>query len=69
MMDKPGVFKMMMGAIIFFVGVIITYGTYAGGGNTVIIAYGAIIVGLVELIFGALQYKIFKDQSDSQRSG
>jgi hypothetical protein len=49
--------QMAIGALLFVVGVVITAATYASastGGGRYVVAYGAIIVGIVKMIRGAV---------------
>ncbi len=49
---------MTYGALWFIGGLVVTVATYAAaiGGGTYVIAYGAIIYGIVQFIRGALEY-------------
>jgi hypothetical protein len=49
--------NMWIGAGIFLLGVVLTVGSFASGGSRVVIAYGAIGVGIVQFLRGAAQSK------------
>jgi uncharacterized membrane protein YebE (DUF533 family) len=59
-MTRPGTYNMGMGAAIGGIGAIVTAGTYAvAPGGHFVVAYGAILVGAIQIVLGFFQYLAF----------
>ena len=68
-MNKPGIFNIIMGLLVFAAGGVVTAGTYAVAlGGKFIVAYGAILVGAAQFLVGAGQYVAFSLKSDEQKA-
>jgi uncharacterized tellurite resistance protein B-like protein len=66
---QPGLNNMVIGAGIAALGLIATVGSYnLGFGGRFVVAYGAILVGLVQFSVGAVQYTVHASRSLEQRA-
>jgi tellurite resistance protein len=64
----PGAYNMGIGAGIAAIGLVVTLGTMAvTGGHFAVVAYGAILVGGIQLVVGIGQFLIFNLQSPERK--